>query len=55
MAGRQFGFPFADAKLVLVGSLLAVYVPGLWNYRGLLQRAGEVVMLIGLAMMVEVG
>jgi hypothetical membrane protein len=48
MAGRDLGFPFTAAKFLIFGFLAATYIPGIREYRGLLQRIVEVLQVVGL-------
>jgi len=48
LAGREMGFPFTAAKLVIVTFLISAYLPGIREIRGLLQRLVEFGLHVGL-------
>ncbi len=52
---RDFGFPLTAIKFVIIGFLASLYIPGLRNLRGLLQRIVEAGLLIGLVLLIHRG
>jgi hypothetical protein len=45
---RELGSPYDLAKFLVMGFLVSLYVPGLRNLRGLLQRVVELAIFVGL-------
>ena len=53
LIGRDVGLPYTAAKFAIIAFFVTVYVPGLRELRGLLQRIVEVGLFAGLAFMIQ--